>query len=143
MRTKLWKVLLICFFIIIVISLVCMDTKAQLSSWPAAIADPYASIFAGFGISILPTLFGGIFGVTSLIDPTLQPFLFPSSTSFFPGYTYWYSYPFDYEWYEIWPYGIWGDDLWALQPFFGVTSFSPAFFLSPEPPWWTSALAFL
>jgi hypothetical protein len=72
MRNKSWKALSISLFIIIVIGLLCVNTNAQ---WPAAIADPYATIFSGFGIS--PVL-GGTFGVTSLYGLSPGSYLFPS-----------------------------------------------------------------
>jgi hypothetical protein len=133
MRTKLGKVLLISFFIIVFIGLFCIKTNAQLSSWPAAIIDPYATVLAGFGV--LPPL-GGVFGVTSLFGAP-GSFLYPSYPYYdyfdFDDY-YWYWPPFPYE---LYPYEPWEWDL----PYFGVTS---AFFpIYTEPPWWASALAFL
>ena len=105
-----------------------METNAQLSTWPVAIADPYASIFAGFGV---PPLIGGSFGVTSLLGFAPGPYLYPSYSLYEP---------FDFDDFWYWPtysYDVWDWDL----PYFGVTS---AYFpIYTEPPWWASALAFL
>lgn len=133
MRTRLWKILLISVFIILIVGLFCMETNAQLNLWPAAITDPYASVLAGFGV--LPPL-GGAFGVTSLFGA-------PGSF-FFPTYGYYDYFDFDdYYWYSY-PYasGIYSYEPWEWNlPYFGVTS---AFFpIYTEPPWWASALAFL
>lgn len=136
MRAELSKALLISLCIIAIIGLLCMEANAQGYAWPAAIADPFTSIFAGFAIP--PTL-GGVFGVTSL-------FGFPGSFSY-PSYGYYDPFDFDDYWYGLSPflydysydysYSPWSWDL----PYFGVTS---AFFpIYTEAPWWASALAFL
>ncbi|MGA1840734.1 MAG: hypothetical protein ACMUIU_08930 [bacterium] len=132
MRKKLWNTLLISFIIIVLMGIFCIETNAQLNLWPAAISDPYASIFSGFGV--LPS-FGGTFGVTSLFG-TPGSFLYPSYTyglfDFDDYYWYWQPYPYDFYPYEPWE--------WDL-PYFGVTSsFFPIY---TGPPWWASALAFL
>jgi len=132
MRRELWKALIISFFIVAFIGLFCMKTNAQLSSWPAAMVDPYASIFAGFGVS---PLLGGIFGVTSLFG-TPGSFLYPSYGYYdpfdFDDYWYWQPYSYDFYSYDPWNWNL---------PYFGVTSsFFPIY---TESPWWASALAFL
>ena len=131
MKTKLLKAILISFFIIAFLGMFCMETNAQ---WPAAIADPYASIFAGYGV--LPTI-GGTFGVTSLFGAP-GSFVYPSYSYYdyfdFDDYWYWQPYPYDLYSYYYSPYDYY-------QPYFGVTS--SYFPIYTEAPWWASALAFL
>lgn len=132
MKTKLWNTLIISLFIIVLTGIFCMETNAQLTLWPAAISDPYATIFSGFGV--LPSI-GGTFGVTSL---------FGASGSFlYPSYSYYDLFDFDDYWYwQPFPYNIYSYEPWEWNlPYFGVTSsFFPIY---TEPPWWASALAFL
>ena len=136
MRNKSWKALSISLFIIIVIGLLCVNTNAQ---WPAAIADPYATIFSGFGIS--PVL-GGTFGVTSLYGLSPGSYLYPSYSYYdpfdFDDYWYWQPYTYDpWDLDDLYLYSAWN---WS-EPYFGVTSsFFPIY---TAPPWWASALAFL
>ena len=131
MRNKSWKALSISLFIIIVISVLSVNTNAQ---WPAAIADPYATIFSGF--VALPTI-GGTFGVTSLFGVP-GSFVYPSYSYYdpfdFDSYWSWQPYPYDLYSYYYSPYDYY-------QPYFGVTS--SYFPIYTEAPWWASALAFL
>ena len=136
MRTNLWKTLSISIFIIVIIGLFCVNTNAQ---WPAAIADPYATIFSGFGVS--PVL-GGTFGVTSLFGASPGYYLYQPYSVYdpldFADFWYWEPYSYDYwDWYEPYTYYPWTWD----QYYFGVTSVPTPIFTGP--PWWASALAFL